>query len=287
MVIWMRRNLTKKKTISSLTFHSMIITIIVETPKGQGLKYHFDPLLGCMKLNKIMPAGMVFPFDFGYIPGTIGEDGDPLDVLILSEVSTFPGCAIDCRIVGGIQASQQERDGNKMRNDRIIAIPEISLQYAGVKTLTDLPAELLSQVENFFETYNQQAGKKFKVLKRLTPLQALRTVEQSRTSVEKDTLVQLFLPIREENGSSFPIHYYNQLSTQLKEKFGGITIYNRSPATGLWKESGAQTVQDELLVYEVLTTSIENDYWQALKTKLEKQFRQTEILVLFTKIRKL
>ena len=156
------------------------ITAIVETPKGQGLKYDYDPQLGCMKLNKIMPAGVVFPFDFGFIPSTIGGDGDPIDVLIISEISTFPGCAVDCRIIGGIKAQQEERDGSTMRNDRIYVVPEISVQYATVKKLTDLPEELLNQLETFFQNYNEQAGKTFKPLTRLTPAQANKIVEKAR-----------------------------------------------------------------------------------------------------------
>lgn len=263
------------------------ITVIVETPKGQGLKYGYDPIINCFKLNKIMPAGLVFPFDFGYIPATTGGDGDPVDVLIISEVSTFAGCAIDCRIIGGIKASQRERKGLFMSNDRIIVVPEVSLQYAGVDALKDLPKHLIGQLEIFFENYNQQAGKKFQPLKRLTAAQAAKIVGQAHDNSVKDILVQLFIPLNDENGALFPEHYYTKLSTDLNEKFGGVTLYNRSPATGLWKQKHEKTVQDELLVYEILIAFIDNEYWQALKARLEKQFNQTELLILLTKIQKL
>ena len=263
------------------------IIAIVETSKGQGLKYDYDPILGCLKLNKIMPAGLVFPFDFGYIPGTTGGDGDPVDVMIISEMPTVPGCAIDCRVIGAIQASQQERDGTKMRNDRIIAVPEISLQYAGVKEIKDLPEALILQLETFFENYNKQAGKHFKPLKRLTARQAINTIKIARDTAVKDTLVQLFVPLYDQAGKAFPENYYTKLTARLKEKFGGVTIYSRSPATGLWKQEGAKTVQDKLLIYEILSSTIDNSYWQELKVQLEKQFNQDELLVLLTKIRKL
>ncbi|QEM11306.1 inorganic diphosphatase [Mucilaginibacter rubeus] len=70
------------------------ITVIVETPKGSGHKYDYDTATKQFKLKKLLPAGMVFPFDFGFIPNTVGGDGDPLDVLVISEISTFPGCVI-------------------------------------------------------------------------------------------------------------------------------------------------------------------------------------------------
>jgi len=109
-----------------------------------------------------MPVGMVFPFDFGYIPGTIGGDGDPLDVVVISELDTFTGCAMDCRVI--VKASQKERDGKQMRNDRFLMVPLVSVQYAGANSLNDLPKGMLNQVESFFRKYNAQAGKTFEVL---------------------------------------------------------------------------------------------------------------------------
>ncbi len=233
-----------------------------------------------------MPAGVVFPFDFGYIPGTIGEDGDPVDVLVISEVPTFSGCAVECRIIGGIAAEQKERDGSRMRNDRIIVVPQISVQYEAVGKLTDLPKELLSQLESFFMNYNEQAGKTFEPLKRLSSDQATEAVIKACTEAEKDTLVQLFIPLYDNEGKRFPKRLYNKLNSDLKERFGGLTVYSRSPAKGFWKEEGDATKQDELLVYEVLTSLLISDYWKPLKAKLEKQFNQEEIQILMSKVRK-
>jgi inorganic pyrophosphatase len=265
----------------------MKITAIVETPKGQGLKFDFDPILGCMKLNKIMPSGLVFPFDFGYIPGTTGGDGDPIDVLIISEVPTFSGCAIDCRVIGGIKANQQERNGEEMRNDRIIAIPEVSLQYAAVKTLNELPPHLIDQVISFFENYNSQAGKVFSPLNKLTAAQAGHIIEKASNDNEKDFQVQLFIPLQDLKGKPFPEKHFSDLSTELKENFGGVTVYGRAPVTGQWKQDGEKTITDQLLVYEVLLSNPDKEYWTKLKTQLEEKFRQQELLVLITKVQKL
>lgn len=148
------------------------ITVMVESPKGANQKFEYEPQERRFRLSKILPAGLVFPFDFGMIPGTKGEDGDPLDVIIVSENATFPGCVIDCRIIGVFQAEQTERDGTTMRNDRFIAIPIVSQQFPDINELAELPESILNQTEHFFKNYNEQAGKQFKVMARLSAGQA-------------------------------------------------------------------------------------------------------------------
>jgi inorganic pyrophosphatase len=148
------------------------VIAMTECPKGYNQKFDYDPETKSFRLSKILPAGLVFPFDFGMIPGTKGEDGDPLDIIVISESGTFPGCLIDCRIIGALKARQTERNGDTMRNDRLIGIPEVSNLFADIKTLADLPAKTIDELEAFFENYNEQAGKEFKVTARLTARQA-------------------------------------------------------------------------------------------------------------------
>lgn len=149
---------------------------MVECPKGSNQKYDFDADKQRFKLSKILPAGLVFPFDFGMLPGTKGEDGDPLDIIIISEGTGFPGCLIDCRIVGCIQAQQTERNGESMRNDRFLGVSAISNQFAKINDIADLPEDMLAQIEAFFINYNQQAGKQFKVIKRLNAVEAKQLI---------------------------------------------------------------------------------------------------------------
>lgn len=148
------------------------VTALVECPKGFNQKFDFDAKEQRFRLSKILPAGLVFPFDFGMIPGTKGEDGDPLDIIIVSENGTFPGCLVDCRLIGALQAEQTERDGQTMRNDRFIGVLVVSQLFSAVSTLDELPEAILNQLEAFFRNYNEQAGKVFNVTARLSAVQA-------------------------------------------------------------------------------------------------------------------
>jgi len=154
------------------------ITAVVETPRGSAQKYDYDAENKWFKLKKIMPAGMVFPFDFGFIPGTAGEDGDPLDIIIISEFQSFPGCVMDCRIMGVITAKQTEKN-KTVRNDRFIAIPDSSLLFTSIKTIANLPPGIIQQLEKFFINYNELENKKFTPLKRLNAKQALKLIKDN------------------------------------------------------------------------------------------------------------
>ena len=153
------------------------ITVIIETPKGSGHKYDYEPELKCFKLKKVLPAGMVFPFDFGFIPDTKGGDGDPLDVIVISEIATFPGCCMDCRVIGAIKANQTERDGSTMRNDRYFVVPTVSQLFKEVSSLVQLPDGIITQLESFFKNYNEQAGKEFEVLERVNAEEAYKMIK--------------------------------------------------------------------------------------------------------------
>ena len=142
--------------------------IIVETPRGSGNKYDYDAKKRLFRLHKVLPEGMVFPYDFGFIHGTRGEDGDPLDAVVVAEFTSFPGCVISCRIAGAITATQlNENHTRRISNDRYIAIPEQSVRYGDITEIEDVPEELLTQLENFFTGYNRGNGKEFRVGKRL------------------------------------------------------------------------------------------------------------------------
>lgn len=158
------------------------ITAMIESPKGFAQKFDFDKKENRFRLNKILPAGLVFPFDFGMIPHTKGEDGDPLDIIVLDEHGTFPGCLVDCRIIGAFQCEQTERDGRTMRNDRLVGIPDVSQLFSEITELDELPGAILNQLEHFFKNYNEQAGKHFRVNARLNAAQAQKLIDDGTLS---------------------------------------------------------------------------------------------------------
>lgn len=262
-----------------------VFEVTIETPKGSGAKFDYEPATGQIKLNKVLPAGLAFPFDFGFIHGTKGEDGDPLDVMVVSEVETFSGCKMDCRVIGVLKCEQTERDGTILRNDRFIAVPQVSQLYQDIETLKQLPAAILFQVEEFFRNYNQQAGKQLEVISRSQSKQAIQLLKKNKAAhVETTLLVQLFLPLYDNKGISFSERYYNQVREELTQTFGGATFYFRSPVSGTWKQEN-KVIKDELLVAEVLTTQEAAIFFIKYKSKLETKFKQDEIVIRFTDVR--
>src|SRR5262249_49025257 len=95
------------------------IQVVIETPQGSRNKYAFDGVGGFFTLKKVLPAGMAFPYDFGFVPSTLAEDGDPVDVLVLMDEPAFAGCVLECRVIGIIEGEQSEGK-TKTRNDRIV-----------------------------------------------------------------------------------------------------------------------------------------------------------------------
>jgi len=163
------------------------LNVVVETPKGSRNKYEYDRELGLFKLGGLLPAGANFPFDFGFVPSTLGEDGDPLDVLVLMDEPAFPGCLVSSRLIGVIEAEQTERDGETVRNDRLIAVAMKSLSHRDLTSLDQLQPNgagstgasiLLEEIEHFFISYNRFKSKEFKPIGRFGPDRAEQLIEQ-------------------------------------------------------------------------------------------------------------
>lgn len=134
---------------------------VIEAPRGSRNKYKYDPAAGQVRLDKVLPPGMVFPLDFGFIPSTRGEDGDPLDVLVVMDEPAFPGCVVTARLVGVIEAEQTEK-GATVRNDRLVAVLDTPRNPAAIRSLDELARERLDRIEHFFVTYNEAEGRTFK-----------------------------------------------------------------------------------------------------------------------------
>ena len=146
---------------------------------GSRNKFKFDEKIGTYALAGVLPQGMVFPHAFGFVPGTRAADGDPEDVLVIMDVPVFTGCVVPTRLIGVIEADQTEEDGKAERNDRLIAVAAHSRDYSDVKSLKDLNDNMLDEIEKFFVNYNKEKGKKFKVLGRKGPREALKLLKKS------------------------------------------------------------------------------------------------------------
>jgi inorganic pyrophosphatase len=154
------------------------VNVVVETPQGSRNKYNYDEGLGVFRLGGVLPAGAVFPFDFGFVPSTLGGDGDPLDVLLLMDEPAFPGCLVEARLVGVVEAEQTERDGERTRNDRLIAVAADARNHKGVRQLGQLSEHLVEEIEHFFVSYNEIKGKTFAPLGRHGSRRARAVVEE-------------------------------------------------------------------------------------------------------------
>ena len=154
-----------------------IVHVVIETPKGSKNKYKFDPKLGTYKLKRVLPDGMDFPYDFGFVPRTEGDDGDPVDVLLLMDEPAFTGCMVDCRLIGVIEG-EQEQDGEKERNDRLLAVATESHRHSDIKDVSELNPTLIKELEQFFVNYHRVQGARYKVLGCKGPKQARRLLDK-------------------------------------------------------------------------------------------------------------
>jgi inorganic pyrophosphatase len=161
------------------------LNVVIETPKGSRNKFNYDEATGLFKLGGVLPAGASFPFDFGFVPETLGGDGDPLDVLVLMDEPAFTGCWVSVRLVGVIEAEQTERDGETTRNDRLIGVAAASRLHKGVRSLKGLGPALIDEIEHFFVSYNDFKGKRFKPLGRFGPKRATELVEEGMKEFAK------------------------------------------------------------------------------------------------------
>jgi len=126
---------------------------------------------------------MMFPFDFGFVPQTLGADGDPLDVLVLMDEPAHVGCLLDVRIVGIITA-EQTQDGNTETNDRLLAVALHSYAHEHIRDIDEVSKTLIAQVEQFFVSYNKQRGKRFKITGLGGPKKAIRQLKDGMRAFE-------------------------------------------------------------------------------------------------------
>ena len=136
-----------------------VVYAIVESPKGTENKYEYDVEKKAIVLDRVLYSAVHFPGDYGFLPRTLDEDGDPLDILVLVSNPTFPGCIMTARPVGLLQML----DGDK-RDDKILAVPTGDPRYSEYHDLDDLPEHILKEIAYLFETYKVLEGKKVRII---------------------------------------------------------------------------------------------------------------------------
>lgn len=130
------------------------VEAVVEIPRGSRNKYELDPETGAVRLDRVLFSSVHYPTDYGFIPGTHAADGDPLDVLIIVEEPTFPGCRVEVRPIGVLLMRDE-----KGIDEKILGVPVADPRFEGILDIADLQPHWLVEIENFFDTYKLLEGK--------------------------------------------------------------------------------------------------------------------------------
>jgi len=136
-----------------------VINVIIEVPKGSRNKYEYDTEMGCIQLNRVLYSSMHYPGDYGLIPQTVSEDGDPLDVLVMVGGPSFPGCIIQARPIGLFRMLDSEE-----ADDKVLAVPASDPLYRDYLEIADIPQHFLAEVAHFFTVYKDLEGVRVKPL---------------------------------------------------------------------------------------------------------------------------
>ena len=125
-----------------------IVEALIEIPLHSKNKYEVDEVTGKMRLDRVLYASMVYPTEYGIIEGTLAPDGDPLDILVISDNPTFPGCHVPARVLGYLEMI----DGGKV-DYKLISVVDCDPRYADYHDLKELPSFILKEIKNFFDNY--------------------------------------------------------------------------------------------------------------------------------------
>lgn len=156
------------------------VTVVIETPKGSRQKYDIDHETGLFKWSLELPEGVTFPYSFGFVPNTLAEDGDPLDILLLLDGEVPPGTVVSARVIGVLQVEQDEGgDKGMVRNDRVVAVANLSRSFAGIEKMEQLRDGFAWDMEEFFGTYNRMIGRDFRIVGRTSADDARKQVERA------------------------------------------------------------------------------------------------------------
>lgn len=156
------------------------LLVVIEVPKGTQNKYEYDSRSGRMVLNRVLYSPMYYPGEYGFVPETLAEDGDPLDVLVMSSISTFPGCAVPVRVLGALDMID-----DKGPDTKILGVVSVDPRFEEVSALVQVPHHFLREVEHFFKVYKDLEGKPCEIRGWRDEAEAWRLIGEARQRFEQ------------------------------------------------------------------------------------------------------
>lgn len=161
------------------------VTAIIEIPYGSNIKYEIDKESGAVVLDRVMHSAMFYPANYGFVNKTLSQDGDPADILVLTEYPMQAGCVLNCRLIGVLL--MEDESGV---DEKLLAVPtsKIDPTYDAVKDLNDIPKHTLDKIKNFFETYKMLEQKKWVKVKGFEEKAAATKILQEAIETYEETL---------------------------------------------------------------------------------------------------
>jgi inorganic pyrophosphatase len=154
------------------------VNVVVETPRGARAKLTYDPDLRVFVLSKSLMAGLTYPHDWGFVPSTVADDGDPVDVLVIHDAATFPGLVMKCKVIGVLEILEHD-DQRKQRNDRVMAVPVNSHSEQGLRDVRQLSKPIRLELEKFFVATAELQSKTLECLGWRGPKRAVQLIKKS------------------------------------------------------------------------------------------------------------
>lgn len=162
---------------NNLDLSDGLVNGIIEIPKGSKAKYEVDKTSGLLKLDRVIFAAFVYPINYGFIPRSLGDDSDPLDILVLSEVSIQPLCLVRARVIG-----YMEMIDTGQYDEKIIAVAEGDMSVSHYNDITELPENFMDELKHFFLNYKTLSGKEVRVDKFKGKAEAMEIISKSITN---------------------------------------------------------------------------------------------------------
>ncbi len=161
------------------------VRVVVETPRGSHAKFAYDPKLETFSLSKSLLTGLTYPHDWGFVPSTKADDGDPLDIMVIHDAATFPGLVVTCRVIGVLQIEQKGKKKSE-RNDRLFAVPRRSHSERALKDISDLTKPIREELEKFFIATDELEDKKLDIIGWKGPKAAVQAIKEAASAFAKE-----------------------------------------------------------------------------------------------------